>query len=127
MSINSKSTLNEWLGETRDQGRWPGSSGAPSNVNRATRLRAAQLAAGLPRCRGMASRIDYGTALREVQTRAEALGLGFRGATPRAMLDCLKSSLPVLAQRCDAFRRPGQKRAHAHVLAQCEELLVAVA
>ena len=90
-------------------------------------MRRVQLAAGLPRCRRMASRVDYGAALREVQTRAEALGLGFKGATPRAMFDCLKSSLPVLAQRCDAFRRPGQKRAHARVLAECEELLVAVA
>lgn len=75
----------------------------------------------------MASRVDYGAALREVQARAEALGLGFKGATPRAMFDCLKSSLPVLDRRPDAFRRPGQERAHALILAQCEELLVAVA
>ena len=65
--------------------------------------------------------------MREVQTRAETLGLGFKDATPREVFDCLKSSLPVLAQRCDVFRRPGQKRAHARILAQCEELLVAVA
>ena len=43
------------------------------------------------------------------------------------MFDCLKSGLPVLVQRCEVFRRPGQKRAHARILAQCEELLVAVA
>ena len=65
----------------------------------------------------MASRVDYGAALREVQTWAEALGLGFRDATPRAMLDSLKSSLPVLVQRCDAFRRPGQKKAHGDAAA----------
>jgi hypothetical protein len=75
----------------------------------------------------MASLADYGAALRFVQTRAEALGLGFTGAHPRAMLGGLKSSLPVLSQPCDAFHRPGQIRAHRRVLAQCEELMVAVA
>jgi hypothetical protein len=75
----------------------------------------------------MASLVDYGAALRFVQTRAEALGLGFTGAHPRAMLGGLKASLPVLSQPCDAFHRPGQIRAHRRVLAQCEELMVAVA
>jgi hypothetical protein len=75
----------------------------------------------------MASLVDYGAALRFVQTRAEALGLGFTGVHPRAMLACLKSSLPILSQPCDAFRRPGQIRAHARILAQCEELMVTVA
>jgi hypothetical protein len=75
----------------------------------------------------MASVVDYGTALREVRARAEALGLGYKGPRPRAMFDSLKSSLPTLAQHVDSFRRPGQARAHARVLAQCEELLVAVA
>ncbi|HEY4166993.1 MAG TPA: hypothetical protein VGM96_09455 [Reyranella sp.] len=75
----------------------------------------------------MASLVDYGAALRFVQTRAEALGLGFTGAHPRALFTCLRSNLPILSQPCDAFRRPGQIRAHARVLAQCEELLVAVA
>jgi hypothetical protein len=75
----------------------------------------------------MASLVDYGAALRFVQTRADALGLGFTGAHPRALYTCLKSSLPILSQPCDAFRRPGQIRAHARILAQCEELMVAVA
>jgi len=75
----------------------------------------------------MASLADYGAALRLVQMRAEALGLGFTGAHPRALLAGLKSSLPILSQPCDAFRRPGQIRAHARVLAQCEELLVTLA
>lgn len=75
----------------------------------------------------MASLADYEAALRFVQTRAEALGLGFTGVRPRALLTGLKSSLPTLSQPCDAFHRPGQIRAHARILAQCEELLVAVA
>jgi hypothetical protein len=75
----------------------------------------------------MASLVDYGAALRLVQTRAEALGLGFAGPSPRAMLTCLKSALPILSQPCDAFHRPGQIRAHARVLAQCEDLLVSLA
>lgn len=75
----------------------------------------------------MASLVDYGAALRFVQTRAEALGLGFTGAQPRALYSSLRSSLPVLSQPCDAFRRPGQIRAHARILAQCEELMVTVA
>jgi hypothetical protein len=75
----------------------------------------------------MASLVDYGAALRFVQTRAEALGLGFTGVHPRAMFDCLKSSLPTLAKPVAAFRRPGQARAQARVLAQSEELLVALA
>ncbi|HEY2870266.1 MAG TPA: hypothetical protein VGJ56_00015 [Reyranella sp.] len=75
----------------------------------------------------MASLVDYGAALRFVQTRAEALALGFTGAHPRALFTCLRSSLPILSQPCDAFRRPGQVRAQVRVLAQCEELMVAVA
>ena len=75
----------------------------------------------------MASLVDHGAALRFVQTRAEALALGFTGAHPRALFTCLRSSLPILSQPCDAFHRPGQIRAHARVLAQCEELMVAVA
>jgi hypothetical protein len=75
----------------------------------------------------MASLVDYGAALRFVQRRAEALGLGFTGPHPRALLTCLKSSLPTLSQPCDAFHRPGQIRAHARILAECEELLVTVA
>ncbi len=75
----------------------------------------------------MASLVDYGAALRFVQRRAEALGLGFTGVHPRALYTCLRGSLPILSQPCDAFRRPGQIRAHARVLAQCEELMVAVA
>jgi hypothetical protein len=75
----------------------------------------------------MASLVDYGAALRFVQTRADALGLGFTGRHPRALLSCLKTSLPILSQPCDAFRRPGQIRAHARILAQCEELMVTVA
>ncbi len=75
----------------------------------------------------MASLVDYGAALRFVQTRAEALGLGFTDAHPRALLTCLKSNLPTLSQPCDAFHRPGQIRAHARILAECEELMVAVA
>jgi hypothetical protein len=75
----------------------------------------------------MASLVDYGAALRFVQTRAEALGLGFTGAHPRALYSCLRSSLPILSQPCDAFHRPGQIRAHARILAECEELMVTVA
>ena len=75
----------------------------------------------------MASVVDYRTALRGVRARAEALGLGYTGARPRALFDALKTSLPTLAQPVDAFRRPGQARAHGRVLAQCEELLVTVA
>jgi hypothetical protein len=75
----------------------------------------------------MASLADYGAALRLVQTRAEALGLGFTGAQPRALYAGLRNSLPILSQPCDAFHRPGQIRAHARILAQCEELMVSVA
>lgn len=75
----------------------------------------------------MASLADYGAALRFVQTRAEALGLGFADARPRVLLTALKSSLPILSRPCDAFHRPGQIRAHARILAQCEELMVTVA
>ncbi len=75
----------------------------------------------------MASLVDYGAALRFVRTRAEALGLGFAGPHPRALFTCLKTCLPVLSQPCEAFRRPGQIRAHARILAQCEELMVTVA
>jgi hypothetical protein len=75
----------------------------------------------------MASLAEYGAALRLVQGRAEALGLGFAGAAPRALFVALRTSLPVLSQPCEAFRRPGQIRAHARVRAECEELLVAVA
>jgi hypothetical protein len=75
----------------------------------------------------MASLVDHAATLREVQRKAEALGLGFKGATPRAMFDCLKSSLPILARTGGDLRRPGQKRAHARILAQGEELLVALA
>ena len=75
----------------------------------------------------MASLVAYKAALREVQQRAEALGLGYDGAHPKALFDCLRGSLPTLAQPIETFRRPGQARAHDRVLAQCEELLVAVA
>jgi hypothetical protein len=75
----------------------------------------------------MASLVDYGAALRFVQTRAQALGLGFVDAHPRALFTCLRTSLPILSEPCDAFRRPSQIRAHARVLAQCEELMVTVA
>lgn len=75
----------------------------------------------------MASLVDYGAALRFVQTRAESLGLGFAGDHPRALFACLRSSLPILSQPCDAFHRPSQIRAHARILAQCEELMVTVA
>lgn len=75
----------------------------------------------------MASLMDYEAALRFVQMRAEALGLGFTGAHPRALFICLRSNLPTLSQPCEAFRRAGQIRAHARILAQCEELMVAVA
>jgi len=70
--------------------------------------------------------VDYAAALRYVQTRAEALGSGFSGTSPRALYDALKSSLPILSARCDWLRRPGQARAQARLVAQCEELLVAV-
>ena len=75
----------------------------------------------------MASLVEYGSALSNVQHRAEALGLGYTGAHPRALFDCLRGSLPTLAQPIGQSRRPGQARAHARVLAQCEEALVAVA
>jgi hypothetical protein len=75
----------------------------------------------------MASLVEYKAALSDVQQRAEALGLGYQGAHPKALFDCLRGSLPTLAQPIESFRRPGQARAHARVLAQCEELLVAVA
>jgi hypothetical protein len=75
----------------------------------------------------MASLVAYGAALRDVQKRAEALGLGYGGAHPKALFDCLRTCLPTLAQHVDAFHRPGQIRAHDRVLAECEELLVAVA
>jgi hypothetical protein len=71
--------------------------------------------------------VDYAAALRYVQARAEALGAGFRGTYPRALLDALKSSLPILSAPCDWLRRPGQARARRQLVAQCEELLVAVA
>jgi hypothetical protein len=75
----------------------------------------------------MASLADYGAALHLVRTRAEALGLGFTGNRPRALLRSLKSSLPTLSQPCDASRRPSHIRAQARITARCEELLVAVA
>ena len=75
----------------------------------------------------MASVVDYQTALREVRARAEALGLAYTGARPRALFDALKTALPTLARPVDAFRRPGQRHAQERVLAQCEELLVTVA
>ncbi len=75
----------------------------------------------------MASLVDYGAALRFVQTRAEALGLGFTGARPRNLYSGLRTSLPILSQPCAAFRRPGQIRAQARILVQCEELMVTVA
>jgi hypothetical protein len=75
----------------------------------------------------MASLVDYGAALGDVQARAEALGLGYDGAHPRALFDCLRARLPTLARPVEVFHRPGQARAQARVLAQCEELLVAVA
>ena len=71
--------------------------------------------------------VDFAAALRYVQTRAEALGAGFRGAYPRALYDALKGSLPILSARCDWLTRPGQVRAQRRLVAQCEELLVAVA
>jgi hypothetical protein len=75
----------------------------------------------------MASLVEYGAALADVQRRADALGLGYGGARPRALFDSLRAALPTLAQPVESFHRPGQARAHARVLAQCEELLVAVA
>ena len=75
----------------------------------------------------MASLVEYGAALGDVQARAEALGFGSGGAHPKAVFDGLRTALPTLAQHVDAFHRPGQMRAHDRVLAQCEELLVAVA
>jgi hypothetical protein len=71
--------------------------------------------------------VDFAAALRFVQARAEALGAGFRGVYPRAMYDALKGSLPILSARCDWLSRPGQARAQRRLVAQCEELLVAVA
>jgi hypothetical protein len=71
--------------------------------------------------------VDYAAALRYVQTRAEALGSGFTGPYPRALYDALKGSLPILSADCDWLRRPGQARAQRRLVAQCEELLVAVA
>lgn len=75
----------------------------------------------------MASLVAYGAALGDVQARAEALGLGYDGAHPKALFDCLRARLPTLAQPIGVFHRPGQARAQARVLVQCEELLVAVA
>lgn len=75
----------------------------------------------------MASLVAYGAALADVQKRAEALGLGYDGAHPRALFDGLRAALPTLAQPVESFHRPGQARAQARVLAQCEELLVSVA
>lgn len=75
----------------------------------------------------MASLVAYGAALGDVQKRAEALGLGYDGAHPRALFDSLRAALPTLAQPVESFHRPGQARAQVRVLAQCEELLVAVA
>jgi hypothetical protein len=75
----------------------------------------------------MASLVDFAAALRDVQARAEALGLGYEGIHPRALFDCLRSSLPTLSRPVPTFHRPGQIRAQARVLAQCEELLVSVA
>ena len=71
--------------------------------------------------------VDFAAALRYVQARAEALGAGFRGAYPRALYDALKGSLPILSAHCDWLRRPGQARAQGRLVAECEELLVAVA
>ena len=71
--------------------------------------------------------VDFAAALRFVQARAEGLGAGFRGASPRALYDALKGSLPILSARCDGLTRPGQTRAQRRLVAQCEELLVAVA
>lgn len=71
--------------------------------------------------------VDYAAALRYVQARSEALGAGFNGAYPRALFDALKGSLPILSAHCDWLRRPGQARAQRRLVAQCEELLVAVA
>jgi hypothetical protein len=71
--------------------------------------------------------VDFAAALRYVQARAEALGAGFRGAYPRALYDALKGSLPILSAHCDWLARPGQARAQRRLVAQCEELLVAVA
>jgi hypothetical protein len=65
--------------------------------------------------------------LRIIRNLRPALGHGFAGPHPRALFTCLRSSLPILSQPCDAFHRPGQIRAHARILAQCEELLVTVA
>ena len=75
----------------------------------------------------MASLVAYKAALANVQAQAEALGLGYDGVHPKALFDGLRAGLPTLAEPVDAFHRPGQRRAQARVLAQCEELLVAVA
>jgi hypothetical protein len=75
----------------------------------------------------MASLVAYRAALEDVQARAERLGLGYDGVHPKALFDALRAGLPILAQPVDAFHRPGQTRAQARVLTQCEELLVAVA
>jgi len=75
----------------------------------------------------MASLASYGAALRDVRARAENLGLGYGDARPKALFDCLRSSLPILSQPVDSLHRPSQARAQARVLAQCEEVLVAIA
>jgi hypothetical protein len=75
----------------------------------------------------MASLADYEAALNNVQKRAEALGFGYDGAHPRALFDCLRSVLPTLAEPVDVLHRPSQARARARVLAECEEVLVAIA
>ena len=82
---------------------------------------------GVCRCRRMASLADYGAALRFVRTRAKALGFGFTGDHPRALLRSLKSGLPTLSQPATPSTGPSQIRAHARILAQCEELLVTLA
>jgi hypothetical protein len=75
----------------------------------------------------MASLASYEAALRDVRTRAESLGLGYGGAHPKALFDCLRSCLPILSQPVDSLHRPSQARAQLRVLAQCEEVLVAIA
>jgi len=75
----------------------------------------------------MASLAAYRAVLEDVQAQAEALGLGYGGAYPKALFDALRLGLPTLAQPVEAFRRPGQRRAQARLVEQAEELLVAVA
>jgi hypothetical protein len=55
-------------------------------------------------------------ALRFVQTPAGALGLGYKGAHPKAMLDGLRTARPILGEPCAGLRRPGQSRAEARVV-----------